>query len=140
MGDGGLDAELGGDGDEAAADAHGDLGADDLGGGGVFGAVADHEADAEEVDAGADGDVVFVVVGVFDDEGDADGGDGGGEGEGLGDVAGCGYGVGLYDLEVGGEVGVDGGVEDGEIEEADCAAGEDVAVCEEAEGEKGVRG
>ena len=135
-----MDAELGGDGDEAAADAHGDLGADDLGGGGGFGAVADHEADAEEVDAGAEGDVVFVVVGVFDEEGDADGGDGGGEGEGLGDVAGGGYGVGLHDLQVGGEVGVDGGVEDGEVEEADGAAGEDVAVCEEPEGEEGVRG
>ena len=80
------------------------------------------------------------MVGVFYDEGDADGGDGGGEGECLDDVAGCGYGVGLHDLEVGGEVRVDGGIEDGEIEEADCAAGEDIAVCEEAEGEEGVRG
>ena len=131
---------MGGDGDEAAADAHGDLGADDLGGGGGFGAVADHEADSQEVNAGAEGDVVFVVVGVFYDEGDADGGDGGGEGECLDDVTGCGYGIGLHDLEVGGEVWVDGGVEDGEIEEADCAAGEDIAVCEEAEGEERVRG
>ena len=90
MGDGGLDAELGGDGDEAAADAHGDLGADELGGGGGRVAVADHEADAEEVDAGAESDVVFIVAGIFDDEGDANGGNSGGEGEGLDDVPRCG--------------------------------------------------
>ena len=67
MGDGGLDAELGGDVDHAAADADGDLGADDLGDGGGLHAVFDHEAHAEEVDARAGGDEVFVVAGVFDE-------------------------------------------------------------------------
>lgn len=108
---GGLDAELRGDVDEAAADADDDLAADDGGerGGGL--PVVQHEADAEEVDAGARGDEVFVVAGVLDEDADGHGGDGGGEGEGLGHVAAGGDGEVLDDEEVAEEVGLDGEVE-----------------------------
>ena len=47
-------------------------------------------------------------------------------------------GEGVDDLQVGREVGLDAGVEDGEVEEADPAAGEDGAVREQAQGEEGV--
>lgn len=107
MGDGGLNAQLGGDVDEAAANADGDLGADYGVDGGGFGAVSDEEADTKEVDAGAGGDVVLVVVGVFDDEADDDGADSGGEGESLGDVARGGDGLMVHDLKVRVEVGLD---------------------------------
>ena len=43
-------------------------------------------------------------------------------------MAGSGDGIALHHLQVGGEVGVDGGVEDCEVKESDCAAGEYVAV------------
>ena len=107
----GLDAELDGDVEEAAADADGDLGADDGGGAGVCAAVGEHEAHAEQVDAGAEGDVVLVVGGVLDEEGDDEGGDGGGEAEDARDIAGCDDGFALHDDEVRVEVGEDGEVE-----------------------------
>ena len=119
MGDGGLDGQLSGDVQHATANANGDLRAYDLGGGAGFGAVADHEADAEEVDECTGTDVVFVMAGVFNDERYADGSDGRGESEGVGDVSCSRDGVVLNNLEVGEEVRLDGGVEDGEVEEAD---------------------
>ena len=75
-------------------------------------AVPDHDTNADEVDTGAEDDEVFVMVGVFDDEADDDGGYGGGEGESLGYVSGCGDRGAVHDLEIGVEVGLDGGVED----------------------------
>lgn len=113
MGHGGLHAELGGGVEHPAADPDGDLGADDLRGGGSLGAVADHEPDAEEVDGGSGGEVDPVAARGFDAERGEHGGDAGGEGEGLRDVAGGGEGISLHHLQVGEEVGLDGGVEDG---------------------------
>ena len=66
----------------------------------------------EEVDERACGDVVFVAVGVLDDQADANGGHGTGEAEGLSDVARGGDRGVVYDLEVRVEVGLDGCVED----------------------------
>ena len=65
----------------------------------------------EEVDERAGGDVVFVVVGILDDQADENGGHGTGEAEGLGDVARGGDRGMVYDLEVGVKVGLDGCVE-----------------------------
>ena len=52
-------------------------------------------------------------------------------------MAGGSDGISLHYLEVRGEVGIDGGVEDGEVEESDGAAGEYVAIRQQAEGEEG---
>ena len=66
----------------------------------------------EEVDDRASGDIVFVAVGVLDDQTDENGGHGTGEGEGLGDVARGGDRGVVYDLEIRVEVWLDGCVED----------------------------
>ena len=51
-------------------------------------------------------------------------------------MAGGSDGISLHYLEVRGEVGIDGCVENCEVEESDCAAGEYVAVCQQAKGEE----
>lgn len=66
----------------------------------------------DEVNERAGGDVVFVVVGILDDQADENGGHGTGEGEGLGDVARGGDRGVVYHLEVGVKVGLNGCVED----------------------------
>ena len=66
----------------------------------------------EEIDESAGGDVVFVAVGVLNDQADKNGGHGTGEGEGLGDVAGGSDRGVVYDLEIRVKVGLDGCVED----------------------------
>lgn len=63
-----------------------------------------------KIDGGADYDEDFVDFGVLDEEAHKDGGYGRGEGECLGDVAGGDYAGALHDLEVGVEVGKDGGI------------------------------
>ena len=66
----------------------------------------------EEVDERASGNVVFVTVGVLDDQADDNGGYGTSEGEGLGNVAGGGDRCVVYDLEIRVEVRLDGCIED----------------------------
>ena len=48
----------------------------------------DHETDSEQIDGSTGGDEVFIMAGIFDEEGYNDRRDGGGEGEGLRDMAG----------------------------------------------------
>ena len=113
MRDGGLHCELGGDVEHATTDTDGDLGTDDLRRRATDDAVANHEPNAHKVDGGTGGYVVFEMLGVFDDEGDANRGDSGCEGEGLRDVTSGGDAVVLHDLKVGVEVWLNGRVENG---------------------------
>ena len=66
----------------------------------------------EEVDDRAGGDVIFVAVGILDDQADENGSHGAGEGEGLSDVARSGDRGVVHDLEIRVEVWLDGCIED----------------------------
>lgn len=89
------------------------MGANDLRGRRSLNTVTDHETDTKKIDCCAAGNVVFIVAGVFDGEGNNNGGDGGGEAECLGDVAGGGDGVRLHHPKVGEEIWLNRGIENG---------------------------